>query len=59
MGSEFRGVSLKYPRSDEWVLHHVNMKFKIGDKQAIVGENGSGKSTFIKLICRLYDPTRG
>lgn len=56
---EFRDVSFKYPRSEEWVLRHVNMKFKIGDKLAIVGENGSGKTTFIKLLCRLYDPTEG
>ncbi len=56
---EFRDVSFQYPRSDEWVLRHVNMKFKIGDKLAIVGENGSGKTTFIKLLCRLYDPTEG
>ena len=56
---EFRDVSFRYPRSDEWVLRHVNMKFKIGDKLAIVGENGSGKTTFIKLLCRLYDPTEG
>lgn len=56
---EFRDVSFKYPRSEEWVLRHVNMKFQIGDKLAIVGENGSGKTTFIKLLCRLYDPTEG
>ena len=56
---EFRDVSFKYPRSDEWVLRHVNMRFRIGDKLAIVGENGSGKTTFIKLLCRLYDPTEG
>jgi len=56
---EFRDVSFRYPRSEEWVLRHVNMKFRIGDKLAIVGENGSGKTTFIKLLCRLYDPTEG
>lgn len=56
---EFRDVSFKYPRTDAWVLRHVNIKFKIGDKLAIVGENGSGKTTFIKLLCRLYDPTEG
>jgi len=56
---EFRDVSFKYPRTDTWALHHVNLKFKIGDKLAIVGENGSGKTTFIKLLCRLYDPTEG
>ncbi len=56
---EFRDVSFKYPRTDTWALRHVNMKFRIGDKLAIVGENGSGKTTFIKLLCRLYDPTEG
>lgn len=56
---EFRDVSFKYPRTENWVLRHVSMKFKIGDKLAIVGENGSGKTTFIKLLCRLYDPTEG
>lgn len=56
---EFRDVSFRYPQSNDWVLQHVNMKFKIGDKLAIVGLNGSGKSTFIKLMCRLYDPTEG
>ena len=56
---EFRDVSFRYPGTDVWVLKHVDMKFKIGDKLAIVGENGSGKTTFIKLLCRLYDPTEG
>ena len=56
---EFRDVSFKYPRGENWALRHVSMKFKIGDKLAIVGENGSGKTTFIKLLCRLYDPTEG
>ena len=56
---EFRDVSFQYPRTDTWALRHVNIKFKIGDTLAIVGENGSGKTTFIKLLCRLYDPTEG
>ncbi len=56
---EFRNVSFRYPNTDTWVLRDVNMKFRIGDKLAIVGENGSGKTTFIKLLCRLYDPTEG
>jgi len=56
---EFKDVSFQYPRTDTWALRHVNMKFKIGEKLAIVGENGSGKTTFIKLLCRLYDPTEG
>ena len=56
---EFRDVSFKYPGSDSWALRHVNMKFRIGKRLAIVGENGSGKTTFIKLLCRLYDPQEG
>ena len=56
---EFRNVSFQYPGSDIWALRHVNMKFKVGKRLAIVGENGSGKTTFIKLLCRLYDPQEG
>ncbi|MCM1057407.1 MAG: ABC transporter ATP-binding protein/permease [Firmicutes bacterium] len=56
---EFRDVSFRYPGGETWALRHVSMKFKIGDKLAIVGENGSGKTTFIKLLCRLYDPAEG
>lgn len=56
---EFRDVSFKYPGSESWALRHVNMKFKIGSRLAVVGMNGSGKTTFIKLLCRLYDPTEG
>lgn len=56
---EFRGVSFKYPGSENWSLKNVNMKFKVGKRLAIVGENGSGKTTFIKLLCRLYDPQEG
>ena len=56
---EFRDVSFKYPGSDIWALRHVNMKFKVGRRLAVVGENGSGKTTFIKLLCRLYDPQEG
>lgn len=56
---EFADVGFQYPRTDTWALRHVDLKFKIGDTLAIVGENGSGKTTFIKLLCRLYDPTEG
>jgi len=56
---EFRNVSFKYPGTDTYALKNVSMKFEIGTKLAIVGENGSGKSTFIKLLCRLYDPDEG
>ena len=56
---EFKDVSFKYPGRDSWALRHVNMKFKVGNRLAVVGMNGSGKTTFIKLLCRLYDPTEG
>ena len=56
---EFRNVSFQYPGSENYALHDVNMKFEIGKRLAVVGMNGSGKTTFIKLLCRLYDPTEG
>lgn len=56
---EFRDVSFRYPGSEEYALRHVNMKFRVGSRLAVVGQNGSGKTTFIKLLCRLYDPTEG
>lgn len=56
---EFRDVSFRYPGTDKWALRHVNVRFKVGSRLAVVGENGSGKTTFIKLLCRLYDPQEG
>ncbi|NEG78835.1 ATP-binding cassette domain-containing protein [Bifidobacterium avesanii] len=58
---EFRDVSFRYPGAPEgvWALRHANVKFRVGSRLAVVGENGSGKTTFIKLLCRLYDPTEG
>ena len=56
---EFRDVSFRYPGSETWALKHVSMKFKVGKRLAIVGENGSSKTTFINLLCRLYDPQEG
>lgn len=56
---EFRNVSFKYPGSDNYALRNVSIKFEIGRRLAVVGMNGSGKTTFIKLLCRLYDPTEG
>lgn len=56
---EFRDVSFRYPNTDTYALRHVNLKFKVGEKLAVVGMNGSGKTTFIKLMCRLYDPVEG
>lgn len=56
---EFKDVSFHYPNSEKMVLSHVNTKITLGSKTAVVGKNGAGKSTFIKLLCRLYDPTEG
>ena len=58
-GVEFRDVSFRYPGTENWALRHLSVKFEIGKKLAVVGPNGSGKTTFIKLLCRLYDPTEG
>ncbi len=56
---EFRNVSFRYPGSQSYALRHVSIKFRVGERLAVVGKNGSGKTTFIKLLCRLYDPTEG
>ncbi len=56
---EFQDVSFRYPGSEQYALRHVNMKLRVGQRLAVVGQNGSGKTTFIKLLCRLYDPTEG
>lgn len=56
---EFCDVSFRYLGSDRYALRHVSLKFRIGQRLAVVGRNGSGKTTFIKLLCRLYDPTEG
>ena len=56
---EFRDVSFSYPGSQKKILDHVSFRFRVGEKLALVGKNGAGKTTFIKLLCRLYDPTEG
>ncbi len=56
---EFKDVSFHYPNSRQMVLSHVNEKIRLGSRMAVVGRNGAGKSTFIKLLCRLYEPTEG
>ena len=56
---EFQNVSFMYPNTDRYVLRNVNIKIKSGERLSVVGYNGAGKSTFIKLICRLYKPTEG
>lgn len=56
---EFKDVSFKYPGAESYALQNVNLKIKNGSHLAVVGRNGSGKTTFIKLMCRLYDVTDG
>ncbi len=56
---EFRNVSLKYPGSENYALQNINLTLRGDEKLCIVGENGGGKSTFIKLLTRLYKPTEG
>ena len=55
---EFHNVSFKYPGQENYALRNVSMTLHAGQRMAVVGMNGSGKTTFIKLLCRLYDPTR-
>ena len=56
---EFRGVSFAYPAAEREVLHDVSFSITRGQTLAVVGRNGSGKTTIVKLLTRLYDPTRG
>ena len=56
---EFCNVSFKYPGAEIYALKNVSFKINVGQRIAIVGMNGSGKTTMIKLLCRLYDPTEG
>ena len=56
---EFRNVSFRYPGTQRYALKNLSLRLHIGERLAVVGRNGSGKTTFIKLLCRLYDPTEG
>lgn len=56
---EFKNVSFKYPNTENYALQNINLKINNGEHLAVVGRNGSGKTTFIKLMCRLYDVTDG
>jgi len=58
-GFEFRKVSFAYPGSSRLILKDVNLRIGPGERIAVVGENGQGKSTLVKLIPRLYEPTSG
>ena len=58
-GFEFRNVSFVYPGTERLVLDHLNFRLSPGERVALIGENGQGKTTIVKLITRLYDPTEG
>jgi ATP-binding cassette subfamily B protein len=58
-GFEFRNVSFSYSASEKRVLSGVSFRLEAGERLALVGENGAGKTTIVKLLARLYDPTEG
>ncbi|MGB9147245.1 MAG: ABC transporter ATP-binding protein [Acidobacteriaceae bacterium] len=58
-GFEFRNVSFAYPGTERMVLKNFNFTIEPGERIALIGENGQGKTTVVKLITRLYDPTEG
>ncbi len=55
----FEDVSFKYAGQDNYALKNVSLTLASGEHLSVVGENGAGKTTFVKLLCRLYDPTQG
>jgi ATP-binding cassette subfamily B protein len=58
-GFEFRDVTFAYPGSPRQVLNRLNFRLEPGERVALIGENGQGKTTIVKLLTRLYDPTEG
>jgi ATP-binding cassette, subfamily B, bacterial len=58
-GIEVRDISFQYADTPRWALEGVSLKIQPGETIALVGENGCGKTTLVKLLCRLYDPTQG
>jgi ATP-binding cassette subfamily B protein len=58
-GFEFRNVSFRYPGSSRLVLNELNFHLRPGERVALIGENGEGKTTIVKLLTRLYDPADG
>ena len=56
---EFRNVSFKYPLTEKLVLKNINLKINFGERLALVGENGAGKSTIVGLLLKFYEPTEG
>src|ERR1700683_502081 len=59
LGFEFRNVSFRYPGASRLVLNGLNFHLRPGERVALIGENGEGKTTIVKLLTRLYDPVEG
>ena len=55
----FENVSFRYPGAENWALRNICLTLTPGKRLSLVGETGSGKTTLIKLLCRMYDPTDG
>ncbi len=58
-GFTFENVGFRYPGSERWAVRNVNLVLRPGERVALVGENGAGKTTITKLLARLYDPSEG
>lgn len=58
-GIAFENVGFRYPEADTWVIRNLTFNLRAGETLALVGENGAGKTTIVKLLARLYDPTEG
>ena len=58
-GFEFRDVWFRYPDTERWILQDLNFRLEPGERIALIGQNGQGKTTIVKLMTRLYDPTQG
>ena len=59
MGIVFEDVGFRYPNSEKWAVRHLSFELPAGQVVALVGENGAGKTTIVKLLTRLYDPNEG
>ncbi len=58
-GIEFQDVGFRYPDAERWAVRHLTFTIRAGETLALVGENGAGKTTIVKLLARLYDPDEG
>jgi ATP-binding cassette subfamily B protein len=59
LGFEFQDVGFQYPGTERWAVRHLSFTLHAGETLALVGENGAGKTTIVKLLARLYEPSEG